>query len=317
MNKKIDVFAHVLPHNFYREMIKIKPDLPEIYPFITHPLLTSMEKRRQHWNDQTQQIISAVNINPEDYVGPEHADELCRKANTEIIQIIQDNSDMFQAGVAMLPMNNITGAIKILNDQVYTNTELIGIQLFTRALGESIASPNFRPIFKEADRLNLPIFLHPVFDLRKPDNNIIFSWEYELSQAMLQLVQADIFTEMPNLKIIVHHAGAMVPYFSERIKYILSAKQAKDFKKFYVDTAILGNSKALELAISYYGVDHVLFGTDAPLGIGPAGATDVIISAIHNLGLTEREKNLIFSGNSRTLVKKVIEDDNPKPTTNF
>ena len=46
MNKKIDVFAHVLPLNFYREMMAIKPDLPEIYPFITHPLLTSMEKRR-------------------------------------------------------------------------------------------------------------------------------------------------------------------------------------------------------------------------------------------------------------------------------
>lgn len=76
---------------------------------------------------------------------------------------------------------------------------------------------------------------------------LVFSWEYELSQAMLQIVQADILGKLPNLKTLVHYAGAMVSFFSGRIERILD-----DFKKFNVDTAILGNSAALNLAIDYF-----------------------------------------------------------------
>ena len=82
---------------------------------------------------------------------------------------------------------------------------------------------------------------------------MIFSWEYELSQAMLQLVQSDIFEEYPNLKILVHHAGAMVPFFSGRINQILDEQHADDFKNFYVDTAILGNPPTLQLTLDYFG----------------------------------------------------------------
>lgn len=66
----------------------------------------------------------------------------------------------------------------------------------------------------------------------------------------------DKFEECPNIKIIVHHAGAMIPFFAGRIDNIVKDKK-DDFKKFYVDTAILGNSKALELAIDYFGIDRV------------------------------------------------------------
>ncbi|MHC9532951.1 amidohydrolase family protein [Dellaglioa sp. L3N] len=289
----IDVFAHVLPPHFYKEMLAIEPDLPQKMPFIKQPLLTDIKQRRDLWDGQGQQVISAVNINPEDYVDPKRAAQLCWEANAEIIDLVQTNSDMFRAGIAMVPMNNLPEAIRILEEQVMINPELIGIQLFTRALGDSIAAKQYRPIFEKAAQLKIPILLHPIFDARKPDNNIIFSWEYELTQAMLQLVQADLFKDLPTLKIIVHHAGAMVPYFAERINHILPPEQAADFKRFYVDTALLGNAKALVLTIDYYGIQHVLFGTDAPLGIAPAGATSAIMSALDQLDLPKEQRALI------------------------
>lgn len=46
MTKKIDVFAHVLLPNFYRQMLEIEPKLPERFPFIQHPQLTDIELRR-------------------------------------------------------------------------------------------------------------------------------------------------------------------------------------------------------------------------------------------------------------------------------
>lgn len=294
---KIDVFAHVLLPKFYEKMLKIDANIPKDIPFINNEVLTDMKRRREMALSGVKQIISYVNVNPEDYVDGDRAFELCKEANEELIQTIRDNSDIFYGGVAMIPMNNIDGAIDIMENQVLKNKELFGIQIFTRALGKSIAADEYLKIFEYASKYNLTIWMHPVFDNRKPDNNIVFSWEYELSQAMMDIVNAGIFQKYPNLKIIVHHAGAMVPFFAGRVKYILGLEKEKDFKKFYVDTAILGNPKALDLAASYFGVDHLVFGTDAPLGIMPAGATKEIIEAIDNMSITAEEKEKILNDN--------------------
>lgn len=101
---------------------------------------------------------------------------------------------------------------------------------------------------------------------------------------------------------VVPNAGAMVPFFAGRVDRILPPKQAADMRKFYVDTAILGNPRALDLAVDYYGASHVLFGMDAPLGILPAGATKEILTAINEMHITEEDKEAIRYGNYQRLI---------------
>ncbi|HEL1929754.1 TPA: amidohydrolase [Streptococcus suis] len=300
---KIDVFAHVLLPQFYQKMLVLDPALPQKMPFLQNPILQDMEKRQALQDPAVKQIISFVNVNPEDYLEAELALALVKEANQELLETVRTYPDQFFGGVAMLALNNIEGSLEILEDFVVKHSGIVGVQLFSRHLGLSIADQGFRPIFEKCAELDIPIWLHPVFDNRKPDNNIVFSWEYEQSQAMLQLVEAGIFQDYPNLKIIVHHAGALAPFFSGRIQYILPEIQVEDFRKFYVDTAILGNPKALELTLDYFGLDRVLFGTDAPLGIAPAGATQVILEAIDTLPLSQEEKQAIYSENIKQLLK--------------
>jgi len=171
-----------------------------------------------------------------------------------------------------------------------------------------ITDPLYAPIFEKMAQINKPIWLHPVFDTQKKDNNITFSWEYELTLPMNQIVNQNYFTRFPELKIIVHHAGAMVPYFSERIRHIQGEKNYQDFKKFYVDTALLVNSEALQLAINFFGIKHVLFGTDTPLGIPPIGPTKVIQEAIEKINLTKIEKQQIFFNNWKSLLNQSSEE---------
>lgn len=294
---KIDAFAHILPSNFYQRMLEIEPSIPQKFPFIKIKSLIDLDTRLRTWPDNDmKQVISFANINPEDFVGPDQAAGLASDGNKELADIVKRHSDRFAAGVGMLAMNNISASLDILKE-IKNSPELVGAQIFTRHLGKSIADPEFEPILAKATELDLPLWLHPVFDQRKPDNNLVFSWEYELSQAMLQLVQNDIFKKYPNLRILVHHAGAMVPFFSGRIGHILDAEHAAMFKKFYVDTAILGNTPALQLAIDYYGIDHVLFGTDAPFAVMPAGANNLIVDAINALKLSDEDKQKIFFDN--------------------
>ena len=299
---RIDAFAHVLTPNYYQNMLKIAPEIPKQYPFIKIKTLLDLDERIKYWPAKdVKQVISFANINAEDYVDGKQAAVLCREANRELSEIVKNNSKYFESGVGMLPMNNISAACNIL-EEIKKTKYLVGAQIFTRHLGKSIADPQFEPIFKKASELSLPLWMHPVFDNRKPDNNLVFSWEYELSQAMLQLVQNDLFEKYPNIKILIHHAGAMVPFFSGRINHILDEKHAEDFKKFYVDTAILGNSAALCLAIKYYGIDHILFGTDAPFAVMPAGATEIISDAINSICLSVDNLDKIYQQNYLKIV---------------
>ena len=299
---KIDVFAHVLPARFYATMKEVEPAIPERYAFFNNPVLGDMDLRRSLWDGETKQVISHVNALPEDYVGPEEAAALCDEGNAQLLELLRANRDMFEAGVLMVPMNNIDAAVRIVREQVATDPDVVGVQVFTRALGESIADPQFRPLFAALAEVGAPAWLHPVFDLRKPDNNLVFSWEYELSQAMLQMVQADLFQEFPELKVIVHHAGGMAPFFAGRINRIMTPAQAADMRKFYVDTAILGNPRALDLTADYFGVDHMVFGTDAPFGILPAGGTAEIRAAIDDMHVSDADKQAIYEDNYRRLI---------------
>ena len=299
--EKIDVFAHVMLPKYYNKMLEINSDIPNIYAFTNIDSLKDMELRRNLWNGKTKQIISYANINAEDFCDLELSARLCREANQELEKCIIDNNDMFPYGIGMIPMNNTHESLKIL-EEIKKSDKLVGVQLFTRHLGKSIADEKFRTVLKKCEELDLLVLLHPVFDNRKPDNNIVFSWEYELSQAMLQLVQSNLFEGCPNIKMIVHHAGAMVPFFAGRIDNIVKNKK-DDFKKFYVDTAILGNSKALELTINYFGVDKVLYGTDSPFGIMPNGAIKEIEEAIECLPIANEDKEKIYNKNFWNLLK--------------
>jgi predicted TIM-barrel fold metal-dependent hydrolase len=67
----------------------------------------------------------------------------------------------------------------------------------------------------------LPIWLHPARGANFPDYLSedrslyeiwwTFGWPYETSVAMARMVFEGLFDKHPNLKIITHHMGAMIP----------------------------------------------------------------------------------------------------------
>ena len=65
------------------------------------------------------------------------------------------------------------------------------------------------------------------------------------------------------------------------------------FKDFYADTATFGSTAAIECALNFYGIDHVLFASDAPFD--PEGGPMYIRETIRcvdalNISLADREK---------------------------
>jgi len=246
----------------------------------------------------------------EKFVSPKDAVELSRIANDELADLVLNYPDRFFGAVACLPMNDMDAALEEA-DRAITRLRLKGVQIYSRINGEPLDAPKFKPLYEKMAGYDLPIWIHPTPN-EKLDNDFgIFSWPFETTSAMLRLVRSGVFADYPNIKFIVHHAGAMVPFFAERIRWVMSLVPQphpnihEHFHKFYNDTAVYGNTSALMCAYDYFGADHLLFGTDAPLG--PRwGMVEDTIASIERMAIPDADKEKILKKNAVDLFKLAL-----------
>jgi aminocarboxymuconate-semialdehyde decarboxylase len=72
------------------------------------------------------------------------------------------------------------------------------------------------------------------------------------------------------------------------------------FKRFYADTALFGAQHAVQCVLDFFGPDHVLFGTDMPLG--PPAAVEATIADIEGCGLSDLERSAVYADNVASLL---------------
>jgi uncharacterized protein len=311
---KIDVFTHIMPPKYLAAYRKKAPAIEKQIEVKTPPVVDlDIRLRLMNRYPDVLQILTVANVPVEKFLKPKDAVALAKIANDEVADLVVKYPDKFFAGVACLPMNDMDAALAEV-DRAVTELRLKGIQIYSRIAGEPLDAPKFRPLFKKMAEHDLPIWIHPTTheggDMlgHAPFDIGIFSWPFETTSAMYRLVRAGVFVEFPNLKFIVHHAGAMVPFFAERVKWVMSLvpqpypNLQEHFKNFYVDTAVYGHTPALECSYKYYGADHMMFGTDAPLG--PRwGMVEDTISSIERMAIPEEDKEKILKKNAVELFK--------------
>jgi aminocarboxymuconate-semialdehyde decarboxylase len=70
------------------------------------------------------------------------------------------------------------------------------------------------------------------------------------------------------------------------------------FRMFYADTALFGSAGGLQCGLDFFGPEHVVFATDAPLG--PIART---VEAIGRHAGDAAASKAIFSGNAQKLLR--------------
>jgi len=236
--------------------------------------------------------------------------ELAKIGNDDLADLVLRYPDKFMGAAAIVPMNDVDASCKEF-ERAVKKLDLQGVQLYTRINGVPVADPKFRPIFKMADDYGLPVWIHPTANPQLDHDNDCFTWEFELTSCMHKLVVSGIYKEFPDIKIIIHHAGAMVPFNTGRVHYTLNLYPlpykglSQDFHKFYVDTAIYGNTTGLMDSYAFYGADHMLYGTDAPLG-PKWGMIEGTIESIDRMDIPQNEKQKIFKQNALDMFNMVL-----------
>ena len=329
--RKIDAFAHILPPQYARrlESITSRPGAsPRIlnYQAWIHedPALIDLGARWRSVDPfgDYQQVLTLA-VPPIDELGePGVARDLARAANDELAELVRSHPDRFAGFSAALPMNDIAAAADEL-DRAMGQLGALGAQLHTNVGGAPLDDPRFAPIFEAVTRRDGALWIHPTRSEIWADYpaetrskyGIWWSlgWPYETSVCMARLVYSGCFDRYPGLRVITHHAGAMVPHFAGRlaspledpdrdaIMAGLADEPLSYFRRFFADTAMFGATNAVRCAVEFFGPDHVLFGTDMPLG-GPTVVADTIAD-IEALGLPEADAAAIFAGNARRVLR--------------
>src|ERR1700722_16394371 len=324
---KIDAFAHILPPRYAERMELITTGTVNdrilgYGPWIHEdPALISLDARWRvldSFGDYRQVLTLAVP--PPEELG-DSAGELARAANDELAGLVARHGDRFAGFTAALPMGDPQAAAAEL-DRAMGDLGALGAQVHSNVSGVPLGQPAFEVICQTLTSRGGALWIHPprspiwadypVEDKSKYGIWWSLGWPYETSVAMARLVYSGHFDRFPDLKVITHHAGAMVPHFAGRLASpiededraaILAGLRSDPmdyFRRFYADTAMFGASHAVRCAVEFFGADHVLFGTDMPLG-GPNVVADTIAD-IETLGLPAADTAAIFAGNAQRLL---------------
>jgi predicted TIM-barrel fold metal-dependent hydrolase len=306
----IDIFSHIIPDRYREELYK-RGNRSEIDAMATHqvnPALYDLDLRLKVMEkyEDMRQVLTINSPALEMVVSPTDAVELARLANDEMAEIVAKYPNRFIAGVACLPMNDVDVALREA-ERAIEQLGMKGVELYTPCGERPLDTPEFFPLYQMMAGYDLPIWIHPIRKADVPEylgetgskdrTFQAIGWPYDTSLGMVRLVLGGVFDKYPSLKVIIHHCGAMIPFFISRIGRVWPDKEHY-FKMFYADTALSGNTAGLMCGYECFGADHLLFGSDAPHGDpGP------IIASVERMDIPAEAKKKIFTGNARRLLR--------------
>ncbi|MBN1239115.1 MAG: amidohydrolase [Gammaproteobacteria bacterium] len=331
--RKLDIFNHIWPKAFHARLEQVSPIRGITKRSNDVPMMVDLDERFRVMDmfDGYQQVLSLASPPLEFMAPPPVAADLAKLGNDGMAELCERYPDRFPAFTASLPMNDMDATMKE-TQRAIDELGAAGVQIFTNVNGKPLDAPEFRPLFELMSKYDKPIWVHPARGPKHTDYLTeqesqyeiwwTFGWPYETSAFMARLVFSKIMDQFPNLKIITHHAGGMAPFFEGRVgpgwdqlgartssvdyKPLLKELKRRPidyFRDFYADTATFGSKPALECALAFFGIDHMLFSSDAPFDPerGPMYIRETI-ACIDGMDLSDDDRHKLYHGNTERLL---------------
>ena len=209
---------------------------------------------------------------------------------------------------AALPLRDTTIALDVLEHAI-GKLGLVGVNL-PGSIGtdENIDAPRLEPLYARLEQLGVPIFLHPTdamfTDILDGYNGALYKSlgrVIDVSVSAYRLVLSGLMERYPNLKVVVSHTGGALPYQSGRMDKNsrganLPHPPSTYLRRMYTDT-VSPHDMGVRFALEYYGVDHVMYGSDYPCW-SPAAALQLLQGA----GLSDAQCDQVLNTNARRIL---------------
>jgi uncharacterized protein len=337
MSLQIDVFNHIFPPSFFDRLREVVVNKGATKRWLNIPFLYDLDVRfrmLEEFGPDYRQVLS-LSAPPIEAINPDRGItlDLAALANDTMADLVRRYPERFPGFIASLPLNFPDESVVEL-ERAVSQLGALGVQIFSNVNGLPLDDPRFFPLFESAVRLRCPLFLHPARDAGFADYPVeskskyeiwwTFGWPYETSVAMQRLVFSRLFDRLPDIRIVAHHLGAMIPYFEGRIGYgldqfgtrtadedygaLLASMPRRPydyFKMYWADTAVFGSRAATECGLKFFGVDQVVFASDAPFD--PEGGPFYIRETrkvIDSLEISDADRRKIYQGNAERLFNR-------------
>jgi 5-carboxyvanillate decarboxylase len=303
--KKIDTEAHFYTHE-YQDYLLSRREIPreEVHKgyvrlwygentWEPHGLeiensLLDMTEGRLRKMDQAgidMQVLSLSTPGCEQF-DPEHGWAFSRQTNEALSRTVEKYPGRF-AGLAALAPQDPEKAARELERSV-KELGLKGAKINSRVVAEHLDARKYWPIFEAAEKLDVPIFLHPNSpspDSLKPYQDFGFAlsgpaWGFgaEAALSTLRLIYSGIFDRYPNLKIVLGHLGEGLVFWIYRIDFsfkkawmdeelrpvIKKAPSEYLRSNFFVNNSGMYSIPAFLSVLLELGADHMMFAADYP-----------------------------------------------------
>ncbi len=208
---------------------------------------------------------------------------------------------------AAVPLQDTRAAIETVDDAV-NRLGLMGVNLPGSVGADArIDAERLEPFYAHVEKLGLPLFLHPtdvifqdMLDGYDGALHLSLGRVIEVSVAAMRLILSGVMERHPGLKVVMSHTGGSLPYQAGRMdknsKAAKLPRPVQDYmKRMFTDT-VSPHSAGMRFAIDYYGIDHVMYGTDYPCW-DPAAC----LKLLEDVTLTAAEKQKLFYDNARRI----------------
>jgi aminocarboxymuconate-semialdehyde decarboxylase len=243
---------------------------------------------------------------------PANAVRLASLVNDAFASVINEKGGRFVA-YATLPLNDPAASVREL-ERACTQLDMRGAMLFSNVNGVALADSRYWPLYETANSLDAILHIHPTAPVGVEAMTEFWlmplvGFLMDTTLAAARLVFAGLPEKFPRIRWVLSHLGGAIPYLAERLDrgfYAFRECRANighppsDYlKQFYYDTVNF-DANALQLAISFAGVDHILAGSDYPHQIGSIPS---MIESIHTLSISDVDRAKILHANATRLFR--------------
>jgi len=264
--------------------------------------------------DQRKLDAAAVSLAPElflNWASPELRVRLACTLNGGFADMARFHPVRFVPLAAVLIHDGARAAREL--ERAVSELKLKGAAICTHVNGKDLDDPGVAPVLAMADRLEVPLFLHPqnAGDIgRIKDYHLwnVIGFPLETVTAASRLIASGAFERFPRLKIVLAHGGGFFPYQIGRLDhgYRVHPAAFKGLPKppsaylsnIYCDS-LTHSGASLSFLIDRMGPDHVVLGSDYPLSL----RFDTLVDAVDELDLPADQEKAVSTGTLATLLR--------------
>jgi aminocarboxymuconate-semialdehyde decarboxylase len=217
--------------------------------------------------------------------------------------------------LATVPLQDVNAACQELR-RATRELSLRGVEIGSNVRGIHLGDERFRPFWQACAEDDLFVFIHPEYfqvhglqTLSEYYLTNLIGNPCETGLTAAHMVFSGLFEELPDLKVMLAHAGGVMPWimgrwsrgFQQRPepKRHLKHDPLESVRKFYVDT-IAHSQAALNFLVATFGHDHVIMGSDYPFDMG---LDDPVMEVEELETLPEEQREAILGGTVACLLK--------------